>query len=178
MGLDITAYRGLTNMDCVFDADCEPINPTTREPLDGVMFYVNDDFQGRNGSVEHKVFYGAADSFGFCAGGYGGYNAWRNSLAELAGYGAVPVDRHNTGNVELRHDEAAWQVGGGPFWELINFSDCEGVIGTEVSAKLAADFAAFQEKADAHANEYFRSKYAEFRKAFEMAADCGAVQFH
>lgn len=179
MGLDITAYSGLTKIDCVFDADGEPIDPQTRESIDyDFRAYLNPDFPGRADDIEHHAVYTAEDAFGLHAGSYSGYNGWRNSLAELAGYPAAPVDRYNTGNVQMRHDQGAWNADGGPFWELINFSDCEGVIGSAVSAKLASDFAAFQEKADAHHNEYFREKYAGWRKAFEMAANKGAVSFH
>ena len=63
-----------------------------------------------------------------------------NELATLAGYAGA---------------DDAWERTDGPFWELINFSDCEGVIGPKTSAKLAGDFAAFQEKADAHHGQWF-----------------------
>lgn len=178
MGLDITAYRQLKKIDCVFDEDGEPIDPTTREPLEECYLraWVNPDFPGRADDIEDKGVYLSEDSFGFRAGSYGGYNHWRRTLAELAGYPAAPFTRFGT--TEMRHDAGAWAADSGPFWELINFSDCEGVIGATASAKLAADFAAHQDKADAHADERFRAKYAEFRQAFEMAADGGAVEFH
>lgn len=179
MGLDITAHKQLSKIDCVFDASGNPIHPETREELDfAFQASVHNDFPGRSGSVEDGAFYNAGDSFGFRAGSYGGYNAWRNELAKLAGYPARPFDRFGTGNVQQRHDQGAWEAASGPFWELINFSDCEGVIGPEVSAKLAKDFADHQEKADQHESEYFRESYSDWRKAFEMASDNGAVDFH
>lgn len=177
MGLDITSYRKLKKIECVFDEDGEPIDPTTRYPLDySLRAYINQDFPGRADDIEHKGVYEARESFGFRAGSYGGYNSWRDSLAELAGYQPAPYTIY--GNTAQRHDAGAWAAESGPFWELINFSDCEGIIGAAVSAKLAADFATFQEKANAHADEWFRAKYADWRKAFEMAADGGAVHFH
>lgn len=179
MGLDITAHKQLSKIDCVFDASGNPIHPETREALDfAFLASVNYDFPGRNGSIEDGTYYNAGDSFGFRAGSYGGYNAWRDELAKLAGYPAKPVDRYNTGSVQQRHDQGAWNADSGPFWELINFSDCEGVIGAEVSAKLAKDFAEYQSAVDAHDDEYFRARYNEWRKAFEMASDNGAVDFH
>lgn len=179
MGLDISAFKQLTKIDCVFDAEGEPIHPETREALDyDFRAHVNPDFPGRNGSTENLAIYRAGDSFGFRAGGYGGYNAWRNELAKLAAYPAKPFDRYKTGDVQQRHDQGAWEADSGPFWELINFSDCEGVIGAEVAAKLAKDFADHQEKADAHTDLRFLESYNEWRKAFEMAADNGAVDFH
>lgn len=48
MGLDITAYRKLTKIDAVFDADGEPIDPNTRESIDyDLHAYLNPDFPGR-----------------------------------------------------------------------------------------------------------------------------------
>lgn len=57
-------------------------------------------------------------------------------------------------------------------------SDCEGVIGPEVSAKLVKDFADFDERAKTRGGKYFYALYCDWRKAFEMAADGGAVSFH
>lgn len=183
MGLDITAYRKLTKLDCVFDAGGEPIDKKTEEPMDyDFRAWVNPDFEGRADDIESKAFYSAADSFGFRAGSYSGYNGWREELSRLAGYPSVQVDRYGTGNIQERHDYGAFNADGGPFWEMINFSDCEGVIGATISAKLAKDFAEFDEKAKAFNSngpeDWFYGKYQEWRKAFEMAADGGAVQFH
>lgn len=66
----------------------------------------------------------------------------------------------------------------GPFWELISFSDCDGIIGPLVSAKLAQDFGDFQPAADDHPDQHFRDMYARWRTAFETAADTGFVDFH
>lgn len=179
MGLDITAYSKVKKIECHFDAEGDPIDKVTGDYLDyDFRAYANPDFPGRNGSIEHNAIYEADDCFGFRAGGYGGYNGWREELAKLAAYPAKPHDRYGTGNIQHRHDEGAWQATAGPFWELINFSDCEGVIGPETSKKLAQDFADHQSKADAHQDEWFRDRYADWRKAFEMASDDGAVSFH
>jgi hypothetical protein len=118
MGLDISAYRQIAKIDAVFDAGGEPIDPVTREPVEyDMQAYRNDEFPGRADDIEDRAIYKAADSMGFRAGSYGGYNAWRN------------------------------------------------------------DFAEFQSKAD-ECDDHFTLKYAEWRKAFEMAADGGAVSFH
>lgn len=179
MGLDITAYGKITPLDCVFDSDGEPIDPKTREPLDGLEYFqanVNQDFPDRSKDIADNGVYTYETSTGFRAGSYGGYNNWRESLAKLAGYAPEEEDRY--GSKRMRHDAGAWSKTSGPFWELILFSACEGTIGPKVSAKLAKDFADYQTKADAHEDEYFRSKYAEWREAFEMAANNGAVDFH
>lgn len=177
MGLDITYYANLQKLDCVFDGDGEPIDPVTRKPLeDAVQFYVNPHFQGREVPLVDGAAYVAEECEGFCAGSYGGYNHWREGLAALAGY---PLTEHESyGQTEFRHDAGAWAVESGPFHELINFSDCEGVIGSVVATKLAKDFADFQERANTHMDEGWRDLYAEWRNAFEMAANGGAVRFH
>lgn len=179
MGLDVIAYRQIKKIDCVFDADGEPIDPTTRKPLDGefVQFYVNSDFPGRANEIDSRAPYLYADAAHTFSGGYGLYNAWREELARLAGYAAQPVDRFKTGNVEMRHDQSAFQDQQGPFWELICFSDCEGVIGAEIARKLANDFAQYDEKAKTIGG-YFYQTYQKWRNGFEMASDGGAVAFH
>lgn len=171
MGLDITYYSKLKKIDCVFDADGEPIGIT-----DYFQPYINPDFPGRADDIENKAVYSYQECDGFRAGSYSGYNAWREELAKLAGYPEIETEDY--GIKRKRHDAGAWKAGGGPFWELIHFSDCEGTIGAKVSAKLADDFAKFQPQADAHPEEWFRSKYAEWFQAFNVASDAGAVSFH
>lgn len=161
MGLDISVYRN--------------VGPTT-DPDD--RFYANNDpeFAGRSAGLPEGPIKGEL-VFGFRAGSYSGYGEWRNQLAELAGY---PAKRHIPGfkPAEDSYAAGAWATTQGPFWELIHFSDCEGTIGPVVSAKLAKDFADFQDRADEHGDDYFRKKYAEWRRAFETASDSGAVDFH
>ncbi len=173
MGLDITAYRKLTpaNGNEAFDETGE-----LKYEDNWTQFYKNPDFPGRADDIQDRHAYKAEDSEGFCAGGYGGYNNWRNELAKLAGYPLTSYMQY--GQEQQSYAAACWQGAEGPFSELINFSDCEGVIGAAVSTKLATDFADFQAKADAHQDERFRNKYAKWRKVFEMAADAGAVMFH
>jgi hypothetical protein len=116
--------------------------------------YVNPDFAARADGLTSGI-YRVSTTGGFRAGSYGGYNEWREELARLAGYPAV----------------------GGPFHELINFSDCEGLIGPITSAKLAEDFAAFQDKVPADAG-WFAEQYANWRVAFDTASRGGFVHFH
>lgn len=164
MGLDINWYRGLrlANEGEGLDEDGEPDFEN-----DYFGLYRNDRFPGRADEIVDGGVYQAEEHGDFRAGSYGTYNAWREDLAELAGY-------RMTGG---RHDETAFRARSGPFWELICFSDSEGAIGAAISQKLAADFAEYQSKADAHPDEYFRKKYGLWRVAFEKAADRGAVKF-
>lgn len=170
MGLDITAHRKISKIDpssvvdgCPMDADGNCIDYD-------LAAWVNGDFPGREGSVSEGYYY-SEESFGFGAGAYGGYNSWRNELARIAGY------PEGTYEGRTSYCVACWNGETGPFSELINFSDCEGVIGPQVSAKLVKDFSAFDAAAQASNCHDFYSKYQEWKRAFEMGADDGAVSF-
>lgn len=165
MGIDISWYRNLH----------EPL-PYDRDTFEGeddrVTFFDNDAFPGRIEGIDTNLSYKYDESDDFRAGSYSDYNRWRDTLAKLVGWDAG-ID--HTG--QLSHCIDAWDGVEGPFSELINFSDCEGTIGPVVSAKLAKDFADYQEKADAEGGD-FADRYAKWREAFEQAAQNGAVAFH
>lgn len=167
MGLDITAYRGLREAD-------------EEQGDESLTLVASAEFADRAREFTRPRNYVAAESFDFRAGSYSGYSAWREQLARLARYPHTSADDRYA--EQYPHATAAWtdpeETRGLPFWELINFTDCDGVLGTQVAAKLAQDFAALQSKADAHPDEYFRTKYAAWRKACEMASDRGAIEFH
>ncbi|WP_323994733.1 hypothetical protein [Aeromonas hydrophila] len=183
MGLDIRAYRNLTKLDVIFNEDGDALDKSTLQPVEyDTRTYANPDFPGREEGVEDRAAYKAEESMGFSAGSYMGYGAWREELAKLAGYPLSPVDRGFGHAVEM-HSGGAWEAENGPFWELIYFSDCEGVIGPVVSAKLAKDFAEFDERARRHdeaagLNGGLYERFQLWRQAFEMAADGGLVNFY
>lgn len=161
MGLDVTAYTRLTRVD-------NPQMDEYGEPIQAlVKFYDNPDFPNRIAGVEGGVWYDADDSKHLFCGGYGSYGHWRRELAKLAGYASI---------------DAAWGRNSGPFWELLNFSDCEGTLGTEVAKKLYSDFIAFDERAKKvgydGVHHMFYTHYQAFKEAMRMAADGGAVKFH
>jgi len=146
-----------------------------------IRVYANRDFPGRTDGLVVDGIYEKSDNAAheqdFRAGSYSSYSAWREQLAILAGY---PEGTSREEDREFRHSLSAWnnaeKTKGLPFWELIDFSDCEGTIGPVVSAKLAKDFAEQQPKADAIGG-YFLEKYNQWRHAFELASDGGAVVF-
>lgn len=175
MGLDISAYRDIKKVDCIFDEDGDAIDPITCEPVHyAVRVYVNPDFPGRAEGVEDRVCY-VGEYGGGSSAGYGAYNAWRNELAKLAGY--PETRRVSYGVSEMRYDSGAWAATAGPFWELISFSDCEGTIGPVVSAKLSRDFADFDDRAKAIGGHFY-DRYQEFLEAFKAAANNGLVIFN
>ena len=177
MGLDVTAYRKIAKVDAVFDQHGEPIDPITREEIEDVVrLYVNPDFPGRAGGIESGAVYRFEGYLHVSAGSYGYYNAWRNEVAKLAGWPQGSYEQY--GKTWPSYAASTWDADSGPFYELICFSDCEGTLGPDVCMKLARDFAEHQEKADAHPDERFRAKYAEWRAAFDFAASTGAMNFH
>lgn len=166
MGLGITVYRKL-----------EAVRPLTDlEKEDGeagddlvVLRHFNPHYPAHSAGIPEGTAFTAEDEMNFRAGSYGGYSEWRDRLAKLAGH---PSAKH------------AWANGadGKPFFELIHFSDCEGVMNSAICAKLAKDFADCQARVDAMTDcsdgQWFKELYAKWRGAFEMAADSGAVEFH
>lgn len=161
MGLDVTAY--------------ETVGPRVEvgedEDFEGIHIYNPDHFPGATRCELARGRYESRGTvFGFRAGSYSGYNRWREQLASLVGTSPEALWANHTE---------------GPFAELINFSDCEGALHGAVARKLRDDFIAWQERAEAFnatlsATDlgWFIERYNDWRKAFELAADAGAVCLH
>ncbi len=77
---------------------------------------------------------------------------------------------------------------GQPFYELINFSDCEGQIGPKVSEKLFQDFANPENEkkfldycktnfGTDYLEDFYQANWDDFKKAFEIARQGGLVQW-
>lgn len=168
MGLDITAYSKLTLAVNPEMKDGELVdydNHFTVSPT--IIAWTEQNWPKRTEGVLPGI-YTFADCYGFRAGSCSGYNRWREWLAAFAGHGTP---------------DAVWKAenASGPFVELIDFADNEGVIGPVVAAKLAKDFADHQARAEQFMGgqrDYWLARYADWRKAFELAADGGAVDFH
>jgi hypothetical protein len=112
----------------------------------------------------------------FSAGPYSTYNWFRRNLS-TAIFGVSAED------IWLKSE--AYE--GRPFFELIEFSDCDGVIGPEVSKKLHEDFETHRSSMikycldnfidDDHSYEYTMGVYDNFSKAFKIASNGGLVLF-
>jgi len=166
MGLDITAYSHLSAVGRHTDGWCENddhvqafaydsfpasfrgIEVLATELTRGDRFLVGGCFTSTPQTKTHA----------FQAGSYSSYNFWR-------------ADLQRQFNPEPSPDE--------PFYELIWFADNEGCIGELAAAELLADF---RQHAAAYApgehEEYCREKYADWTRAFELAAAGGLVSFH
>lgn len=171
MGLDTSAYRGLSRYLGELDANKEPVDGD----IDGTRLYANPDFPHCAPEIEDGFYQYEEwqDGIGYP---YSYHMRFRDELAKLSGWPDTTYEQH--GREWPSYTASAWKATGGPFWELLNFSDCEGAIGTTACVKLARDFAEFQAKADAHPDERFRENYATWRRNFEFASDRGAVKFH
>jgi hypothetical protein len=112
-----------------------------------------------------------SERHGFRAGSYSGYNWWRRQLCQFA----LGVDPE-----EVWHHPRRYR--GKPFVELIDFTDCDGRIGTKVAAKLAQDFRDHRKLAADFAStleseSYWFEVFEEFAEAFTLAAQDGALEF-
>lgn len=95
---------------------------------------------------------------------YTGYNMWRNKLAVMAGYVSA-VD------CQKNHSQ-------GPFYELIHFSDCEGLISGPVIDKLHKDFVEYETKAKESEDIYFKKYYQEWLNGLEsIVGRNGLIRF-
>lgn len=167
MGLDISYYSKIVPST---SAMYEDLN------TDVYPIYEQPGFEYQLGSLKEFQEFSLSDETdcdSFRAGSYGGYNGWRRNLAIMAGYNSdseVWYDWENElERVKITGDKMK------PFYELINFSDCEGVICSEISKKLYDDFLAFDEKAKVYSvdNEYggFYNLYQQWKECFRVASD-------
>lgn len=162
MGLDIRAYSQLKDTGRPFDWAVDKEN--------AYIPHNHQDFATRcveftpGNAFEYE--YGLRAYIGACSD----YGVWREKLAKLAGYSPL-TEGHRP------YSAGAWAATEGPFWELIDFTDCDGVLGTAVCQKLAKDFAAYEVSARRLGDEDFLCTYLQFKAAVEWASDGGAVVF-
>ena len=132
----------------------------------------------------------------FSAGSYSGYNLFRKALALCT----LGVDHHTVWEAEDIYMNR-------PFFNLLNFSDCEGTIGPSYSEALFEDFRDNRDKfirnlkqeidftketenplamepefildldLSQDSIEYYIELYDNWMKAFELAKDDGIVEF-
>jgi len=175
MGLDIVAYSNIKKERKIEDEDDEYENYD-------ITIYSNSSFVYQLGSLNVNTHYSKTKNSkvqSFRIGSYSTYNGWRNDLSIMAGYiSAESVWDDFKDNLryyklkEIINEKVIMK----PFYEIIFFSDCDGVIGPEISKKLYDDFLLFDETAKKE-NEYFYRIYSIFKDAFKIASDNGLVLF-
>jgi hypothetical protein len=175
MGLDITAYSKLEILDPrvqrarerLFIPQDDPVYEFTDHHVNSPNNWMRDMKPGK--------YYETPDTetLDFRAGSYSGYNAYRKMISECF----LGVTQDEVWNNEKQYE-------GKPFYEQVNFSDCEGFIGPEVSAKLAKDYKEgrtqwyeYLRESGENRIEYYMSRYDLWTEAFELASDDGFVWF-
>lgn len=159
MGLDVSAYSKVTLIAASGTPACDwdKLDNGNRADL-----YNNSDFTERAGGMVEGI-YDAEGCVRVFSSGYGHYNRFREQVAALVG----------------KTCNEMWQVDTkGPFWEFVNFSDCEGFIGTTVCAKLADDFERYHDIAKNRLDTWELKQYESFMRAFRLASVAGVVWYH
>lgn len=152
MGLDVSGFSHVK-----WASFAEPVDGT-----DTIRLINNTDFPKHAGTIRDG-WYTYDESESGPSMGYGGYNRFREDLARLAGY-------------SIREAWAGLHEGE-PFYEIVNFSDCEGTICAAMCKKLERDFTAFDERAQ-KLDQWFYDKYVEMHAAIKCAAKDGALKFY
>jgi hypothetical protein len=170
MGLDITVYKNVNVIGHASRIDDWEEDYYMKDRENTVYIYpgLSDFFPEWAEGLEYGAVYEYEDSFSFRAGSYSGYNYWRRWLCETF----LDVDPKVVWNTPEAFENA-------PFYRLIHFADNEGYISQVHAQKLARDFQQYQEKVDdLDCEPWLKDKYADWRKAFEMASENGFVDFH
>ena len=165
MGLDITAFSHTE------DIGIPPEGFGWWEELDVLYLCVNNDgsfHRSGRGLTNHHLYRTTDESHstGFRAGSYSGYNYWRSGLAVFATGHTVESYWGAEGDIDL------------PFYELINFTDCDGAIGWVAASDLLTDF---NDHYDAYAqthDEWETNLYESWTEACKVASDNGLIWFH
>jgi hypothetical protein len=124
MGLDIFAASKIKKISEEFNRDFEDLE------VEGevVRVMINDSFVSHD-HLTNGIYSYEGESIDFCAGSYGTYGGFRSDLCMLA--------HKVTPNIVWNNPDI---YKGSDFYELINFSDCEGAIGPTTASKLLSDF--------------------------------------
>lgn len=177
MGLDIKVYSSLEKV-VVGESTCSKCGHTGPDLEDTVLFSESEFFPERADNIEFNSDYMYSGGWGYRVGGYGWFDTFREILAKISGYELVKY-KHDIGMcivVRESHQAGAWKVQGGPFHELINFSDHSGIIGPKTSYKLLMDFHNY-EHLFRDQSERFRDAYEDWTEVFEDASKNGCVEF-
>lgn len=173
MGLDISAcsrvkrvkpFTGWENgADALYEQGLRPVSDKY-------------DFPHHLGSLQPGWYEVEGEETRFRAGSYSGYNAFREWISRVA-LGVPPEvvwESIRAGQADFKNK---------PFVSLIDFTDCDGVIGPEVCAELHRDFVENREKFEkdsqwGYDGGYYGELYDYWTTAFELGSDNGMVVFH
>lgn len=126
---------------------------------------VNNSFLSHD-YLESGIYIYEGDEMDISCGSYSTYSYFRNTLSNIA-HGV------NSNIIWNNHEKYKGEA----FYELINFSDCEGVIGPISSAKLLSDFKKYKEDFFKISNEWDCEHYEDWIKMLEIASNDGMLIF-
>ena len=154
MGLDITAYSNIKKRELL-------------EYEEGEYYFSNSGFiQSNMPNIENKEIQIEFDEeFGFRAGSYSGYNRFRNELC-LVSNNISAEKLWNSENENLK------------FYWFVNFTDCDGYIGTSYCKILYDEFYKYEKGIKLILDKYYHQTYDNFKEAFRLGANNGLVDFH
>lgn len=178
MGLDICAYSNIMKQP---EPEVQKVVGKLLAPLGEEILEVSE-VTDRCHDLEEGVYLDTFDTVQhhFRAGSYSGYNGFRDRLSKaLLGVEASAV----------WEDPASFE--GRPGYEMIDFSDCEGVISSSVADKLHKDLVGNREVFEKHLIEEFDADndkpfdpisldmetYDDFIYAFKLASENGVVVY-
>ena len=190
MGLDISVISKIRPIHIPEDIELhseEYYDWEKEQEYDGYVWnlYHHPHFTVQSEGLPDSAVVGEGEEYDFRAGSYSGYGEWRDLLAKLAlGMGAQEL--------WAKMDDGSYETI--PFSEQINFSDADGVIGPVASKKLYNDYVTYEkdimamldrfylkfedEEIDGDTFHWFKVKYKDWKDAFRIASDNGAVIFH
>lgn len=174
MGLDIVAY---SKLEYERDERVAEVMESVFSPQGEVIIQIFEESE-RLRCMDMKVGKwhrsDETNEHHFRAGSYSTYNQFRKILSDAI-LGVTP--------------ETVWEneddFENSPLYEIINFSDCDGVFGPHDSEKLHNDFVNHQkmfeeyikENYDGFDGEYYLDTYRNFTEAFALASQDGILVF-
>lgn len=182
MGLDISFYQAAQMLpaDAIVGDDLD----YDKYP-DGRLAYVNDDFLAQADGLPEKFAFAAEGEGRDARIGYASYGHWRECVAKAVGYPKAPPHPDESSldasyRESLPHVTSAWRGHFGPLHDLLNFSDCEGVIGPQTCAKIAAELAEYRDRALACMSDAprFSEFYDAMMQGFSIVGPTGFARFH
>jgi len=161
MGLNIIAVNKIKKVADFYEK-IENIKIEDEKKL--IRVKVNAFFSSHD-NLESGIYVYEGDEIEF-SGPYSEYSAFRNILANIA---------HSVNCAEIWANCDIYK--NGAFYELIDFSDCEGVIGPISASKLLLDFKKYREDFYKISNKWDCENYENWIIALDIASSDGMIIF-
>lgn len=167
MGLDVTAYRKVKY------GEVPRIDEEDEE--DELRVWKNPDFPERATDVPDKRKFEGEGIEDYISYPYSAHMKFRDQLARLWGHPPEDFLAEWYQSDDIDHRASQHE----PFWELIWFSDCEGVLGPSDCAALLEDFRSHRERFAVlnQGDPFALGRYDTWTKLVEAGADSGLVTF-